>query len=548
MLGRLSTGQFWRLWVLGLALVTGCLTLVMDTAPFLHKDEFLIVELGRIFLNPHTDWSIAWSVVDDKPVVFPWYLGPVLQEAAYQLLGAHGPRLSALFGALLAATFIVLWLLQKGINKPAAGILGFVFLLDPIFVQAYGLARVDSWMMAAIIAAGWLIAGIKTSDAAAKQVLSLFLAGVLCAVAFFIWPTAIFLYPLVLFEIYELYKRCRFSIEVEVKRAYLLFGAVFGAAAAGLILVTPVYKQIIHNLIDSEGFRSNIGGNDFVSKGLSFKYSFAQFLEMFRVFKFTPALFLLTVYSACKYQYKSLIAASLICAALLIGTNVYIHRVQYLLPYCILFIGLNFSAAKAGYQPWFRVPVLPNALVLGSLIFWAVGLSLVIRSYLAMDQPGERSRGLIYSIANSIVGPGRHHVFSTMEFYYPGRELGWKMFIGYADTLSVKGFRPILDHVDYVVMHQYALREDLVRLITEKGMMNMGTMYLYSKESVVDNKKMTNIGRIRNLFSIPRKPYGPYQVFVTKDQYSYQQNRFPDKQHLNKADKTMQGANWIMPD
>src|SRR5438045_3633725 len=108
---------FWGKWLLIMVLVTMLFSLTLTVAPFVHMDELVIVDLGRIMLHPQTDWSIAWIAERNQPAFFIFYLGPVLQEISYQLLGQYGPRIIALLGALLAATIVVKWLLVKGASR-----------------------------------------------------------------------------------------------------------------------------------------------------------------------------------------------------------------------------------------------------------------------------------------------------------------------------------------------------------------------------------------------------------------------------------------------
>src|SRR3954454_11949518 len=88
----LKPNWFWAKWFMCLAVISVIFLISMDIAPYLHTDEFTIIDLGRIILHPNTNWSITWMTEMDQPVFVWFYLGPVLQEFAFQL-GQYGPRI-----------------------------------------------------------------------------------------------------------------------------------------------------------------------------------------------------------------------------------------------------------------------------------------------------------------------------------------------------------------------------------------------------------------------------------------------------------------------
>lgn len=100
-------GKFWGIWIVALVLVLLIFSLVLNVAPFLHIDEFMTVDLGRVILQPDSAWSIAWMTERSQPAFVFFYIGPVLQELAYLGLGEYGPRISGVEGAFVAATAIV---------------------------------------------------------------------------------------------------------------------------------------------------------------------------------------------------------------------------------------------------------------------------------------------------------------------------------------------------------------------------------------------------------------------------------------------------------
>lgn len=507
---------FWRTWLLTLTAVSLVHLSTIAVAPFLHKDEFLIVELGRIILNPKTDWSIAWMTQKEQPVFFLFYLGPILQEFTFQVAGEYGPRISAFTGALIAATMTVNWLLAKGTSKYVAFILGLAFLLDPVFVQAFGLGRVDGWMMAFCIGACWVIADNANRMLFVRPtLLRMILAGALYAMAFFIWPTAIYLFPLLFLELMVLSKKYRLFNKDRTATFVPFMTFVVGFIAMAIILLIPIFPLLYSHLYNTEGLRVNIGrGLTGQASGFHWLYYFDQVIELFRFLKFTPAFCLAALICAVWTRQTGLITATLVAVIFLLVTVVYIHRVQYLLPYFVACIAAACPSGRpliSGHG--YLIPKFLKVLLF-MLFLWPVSISVGARFILAVDHPEERNRELVYEAAQSKIGPGNKSVLSTFEFYYSGRELGWKMYIGYSDTLSTTSLKSILPHVDYAILHQYKVSSDMDQLLKQDGMRDLGSFYFYDAPREGFDGKTSNVERLRNLFSIFRKPYGPYQLYA----------------------------------
>jgi hypothetical protein len=496
---------FWPKWIIAILVFYGIHLSTITVAPFSHKDELLIVDLGRIILNPDTDWSIAWLGVNDQPALFFCYLGTVLQEFAFRLAGDFGPRISALTGALLAATMMVCWLREKGVSPNLTLILGLVFLLDPIFVQSYSLARVDSWMMASCLGACTVLANTANEGAHMRDfVWRLLFAGALTCIAFFIWPTAIFYFPLLLLELLALDK------QRSHRRIWQVYGYFsIGALILGVILLMPVFSLIYNQPYSLKGMEVNIGTG--ITK--SANQLIGSLIEIFRVLKFTPILFLATVYFVFRQRQIGLLIALMVLAIVMIMTKVYIHRVQYLLPY--------FIAAVAGVYRLdrnlrfsFHSGIRKSFLVV--LLGWSVGVSIIARYMLANEGKEERKNERVYEAAQAMVGKGQYAVYSTFEFYYPGRSFGWKMYIPYDETLSAKSLSPILAHVDYAIFRSNEVTGDIAELLENNGMVEKVHYNVYDSLRSADSDRPSTINKVRNLFSVFRKPYGPYKFYVRK--------------------------------
>jgi len=62
--------MLWRKWLLIITVIFIAYAATLQVAPFLHMDELLTVDLGRIMLHPRTDWSIAWMAERSQPSFF----------------------------------------------------------------------------------------------------------------------------------------------------------------------------------------------------------------------------------------------------------------------------------------------------------------------------------------------------------------------------------------------------------------------------------------------------------------------------------------------
>ncbi|MCP2045744.1 hypothetical protein [Pontibacter sp. HSC-36F09] len=417
--------RIWGIWWLVLVLVFTVFFASIDFAPILFQDEVMNVDLGRTILNADTDWSIAWMANENRPVFLLSYVGPVLQEFAYLSIGEVGPRVSGLVGAFVAATAIVGWLLARGLSYKVSFILGIVFLLDPLFVQAYTTARVDGWTMALCISSCWIL---RTNALGFQHEgynrLFVVISGALTALAFFVWPSAVFLFPLILLELF--YRANRLAGEGWNLKLwpFLYFG--IGGFIMGGIMIIPIALQVIE-MFESivKALIINVQpGNEIRTSYLDEKL--ATSLELLRVLKFTPVLFLTAIFGAFQYRQIGLGIACLTATALLISTVVYISRVQYLLPYFILAASVVYQLKEhPKTKPRARFPKMAVA-VLTLLVAWPVAFSFFSRTMVALGERGERDSTLMHKAAISMIGTGEHTValFSSFEFYYAGRSIG----------------------------------------------------------------------------------------------------------------------------
>lgn len=510
---RLPKDRFWWMWLFALAMVSLIITSTLEYAPFLFVDELMNVDLGRVILEPETDWSIAWMTETGTPVILLSYIGPVLQEVSYKILGELGPRYSALLGALAAATVMVGWLRIRGVAKAIAFVLGLAFLLDPLFVQAYTTGRVDGWTMALCLTSCFLLRYASLNlESGLTSKLFVIASGAIAAVAAFTWVSALLLFPLILSEFVFMLKK---SVTLfGIRRGIIVPSLSFtlGCLATCILLLLPIAPRLLtlfENMVKAISINLNQG--DDTNHQPYFEYFFSQFTELLRILKFTPFVFITAFVAATSFKEIGHVLSAVLIGVILLNTVVYTSRVQYLLPYFIVLISV-FLQQDSGF---FKRKTVLKLGALSLILLWAVSLTLVARTGVAIIGREERDRKLVNQAALTMVGKGSHKVYVPYELYYIGRSAGWSMYRAYLPfnaTFSLEILLKILPHVDYAIIEQPS-KELEVELMRD-GWRDKGSISLYDSPAESFTGVTTNDMRIRNLYHINRKPYGPYRVFV----------------------------------
>ncbi|MDB5019794.1 MAG: hypothetical protein JWQ28_921, partial [Pedobacter sp.] len=196
--------RLWYIWLVLAIIMFFLQVITIDILPSLMQDEAQITDYGRLALDPFSRWSVTWWVAGEKPLFLWSYLGPVFAEFGYQIGGASGvgPRIIGLLGGLAASSMALGWLLERKTPPAIAGLLALGFLLDPLFTLSQRMARSDSWVMAFCLASCWLLCYSSPKRGAFKVTLVV-LSGVFAAVSAFVWPSAVFLYPLISLELFR---------------------------------------------------------------------------------------------------------------------------------------------------------------------------------------------------------------------------------------------------------------------------------------------------------------------------------------------------------
>ncbi|WP_018614292.1 hypothetical protein [Segetibacter koreensis] len=523
--------RFWLFSILILAVIFLIESSTIDVMPSLQKDEIQITDYGRLTLNPLSDWSVNWLVPEGKPILLWSYLGPLLSELSYQIFGNSGlgPRIAALLGGLVAAIMSLKWLSARQVPLYAACCLSLAFLLDPLFVLSQRMARVDSWVIAICLAACWLL---RASDLKRDKFLwiRIVCAGGLSAVAALVWPSSIFLYPLIMLEFAHLVK---FKISdtgswkyAAINVCYFIAGWVFFLT----ILLVPIW----HNLsIIFNDMSSVVSKNVDTSRSFSTRiyaiFNQHLWMKLIKAFVKTLSLFLplLAIFGAIYRREKGLILVTVFVVALIFATLIYELRVLYLLPYLLPLSGGIFQRLADTPAKLLLRRISVYALV--GVVLWAVVTSLFVRSVLGYQDKMERSRGKILHAAKASIGRGDYRVFLAFnyELYYAGRSLGWKLYTPYGQqdydsegNWIDKGYNPynkfieLFSEMDYAIFSDGNITKELSNELDASGLRYYSKMLLNNEEGSL-NESRTG-GRMRDLILFylqGTKNYGPYLIY-----------------------------------
>jgi len=504
--------SFWLKWLCSLIFISFFFIITIGNTPYLHKDETTTIELGRNTLHPDSDWSVAWLMSKNKPVLTCFYIGPVLQEFSYNTFGEYGPRMMSLIGAFVAATAAVGWLLAYGITKINAFLLGIIFMLDPLFVQSYTIARIDCWAIALCFCACWILRSNKSNLHLNGQIV---VAGILLTIGTFIWPSAIFLFPIIILELISLIKNkvVTHKFRSLFKAFLLLFTTCF---IATILILIPIISEVFNSIQNVlEGLKLNL-----ISAPKSTDHAippnlFEKSIELLRILKFSPFLPVLALFTIITRKNIGLFIAGMGITILLISTVVYMHRVLYMVPYFVFVVAHLYTINETERYKPIKYWILKGSLTL--LLVWSVGLTLIARTVFSIIEKEDGKREQINLAAQQLIGKGRYNVFLwATEFYYAGRSLGWKMHTPYLaldDALTFETIKTFLPHMDYFIIMERLMTKEFADGLKEAGMSDQGIHSLYV-DTHVDDFKTDNIRRLRNLYHIHIQPYGPYRIFV----------------------------------
>jgi hypothetical protein len=525
--------RYWYIWVI---LAFGMFLLQASTIgilPSLMQDEAQITDYGRLALNPVSRWSVTWWVAGNKPLFLWSYLGPLIAEFGYQIGGASGvgPRLMALLGGLTAAIMALGWLLQRKVPAIFAGLLAFAFLLDPLFTLSQRMARSDSWVMAFCLASCWLLR-MAPSKHGLPKVLLITLSGAFAAAAAFVWPSAVFLYPLICLEFFHAaYDRQSTSRPWKQMMQHALH-FFLGGLLISIVLILPIRYQLPMISGDMKNMVAlNVNASKTPAERILTLISYQPWAKLIKAFAKTlsPFLPLLALWALLFRREKGIVLASIFTLSIILMTLVYEFRLVYLLPYFLAMSGDLFQRLQVkSLQPAIR---LASITFLVLVVAWSIGISIFLRTALAFSERSSHDRNLITDAATSAIGRGNYKVFLafTYEFYFTGRSLGWQLYTPYIQfTYDAAGnwirkddyqpkdkFISLMSKMDYAIFQDGTMNDDIRNQLQLSGLSYSRTIHMSEKS--LQNIDATASGRMRNIilwFLRGADTYGPYRLYA----------------------------------
>lgn len=428
----LAQGRTWWTFVL---VVVAVQVSTLEVSPTMWQDEVQLVDMGRATLaSPPSTWSIT-AGADGKPRTFVSFVGPVMQEMAFRATfpWSWGPRLWSLSGAVIAGWGMLVWLRRRGTSIGPAMLLAAAFLVDPMFVQSYRGARVDSWAMASVL---W---GLVTLRAAAIRAdrrgdATGFLAGSLFGVACMTWPSAALLGLLALDDWWAATSRAEVEVPGGARGRWRLAGAIvagFVSTVAGLVGAYFTLRPEAWGQGASEAANVMLGSLSEIVRGTT------------GAVRLSPLIWTLAIAAAIVAGQWRLGLLSLGAALVAAGTHPYIHRIIYILPYAFALVGAAAESERIRHG-------IPGRVAGAALLLWALAITMFIRPAIAFRDREARNPAIPFRFAEEHRRLGSFDVYlEPWELYFPGRATAWRMH----RALRTRDVERIIASVDVVIAY-----------------------------------------------------------------------------------------------
>ena len=390
-------------------------------------DEIEILEMGRFSIfDVKPDWSVNLLPTSGATLAPPCpyfhYLSGTILEALYRLTGGFiCGRIFMLLSLPCCAFALLAYLREKGISPMVAFTVAVIFLVDPNATICAHWYRPDLWCMAMIFISLALIMRSRTSQ---RPALLLFASGALAATSLFFWITSVLLMPLVLLEFCLVHRKSEGERQTccSLPRFVPLF---IGGAVATTILLAPLFKHI-PEIISQYLSISEVGTVATVSDSpLSAAFGrICDFVKIACRSPFTWFAAAIGVFLSRRHLCYALLFAGI--AAFIVATRVYHLRMVYLMPYVFLFTAA--SAEKLLRSRSRLVATLSKTYFAGALVF-GVALSVAAMNFAAWPESNTLAL-LTQKLKAAIPAEGAKVCLMDFEheFYYAGRQLGWRMY------------------------------------------------------------------------------------------------------------------------
>lgn len=456
-----SVSAIWIIWLAAATLSFAVYWPSLTLTKHIWQDEVQILEFGRVlFPGADLSHSMAWKIEESRAAMSLSYLGPALQEVAYRIFAPAiiGARVSAIIGGIVASGAMLAWLVSVGVMRPIALACSLVLLWDPIFVEGYRGARVDSWCIAFVVI-GLLLISVGRKARAPSYWPSWWelSAGIAIAISGLIWVSAVLLLPLVALQC--LYKSpCGPQGSIGRRVAGLIWVGVFAAIFCALLL-WPV-ASFLHAVLSDN--------NSLIERRVTAPTNWRGLVEPFLTR--SPWLPLCAVIGIIYMRAWGLMLAFVAALSAVLLTGAYSHRNVYLLPYLLLAVATSASCFLSG-TTCVRARYAAIVVILTLMLVWSAGLSLGARTLIAWKEREFRDPDLLRVLLRDKISPHPLKAYlAPYELYYAARELGWQTFKGYhSEDWEDSGHRALVSSMDVVVQRADGTSQKLDDLMLEQG-------------------------------------------------------------------------------
>jgi len=421
--------------------------------PLPWQDEVHILEMGRNVLEGIDGSAFAAQATGRNTIPF-YFLGPLIQETFYRIIGFIGPRLSSMLGLMIATFFFYKWLYARSLSSRHSVLMAMFFLLNGLLTHSVRLVRVDSWAFACLYAALTILVLHPTEH----RRTAFFICGLLCGVNLFIWPSSFLFLPFILSELLVIWasEHARFP---RATQDCLFLGTGLALSSLCLLAISPC--GIINTLSSYYSTANNgvISGRATVVSVLS-SCIVAWGKELTRDPFFISAALVGIMLAVARRQFSALVLMVLTFAAM-IPSGLHTYRLVYLWPFLFCFASdaaTYLATRKSTAFRYYATTALAYAV-------WTFSVSYLVLSLL---NPRTSHRQRTQELAH-LVGTGSTNTVYSLSFqtYYAGRELGWRQFrFSHApDIFNKRISDEILNIANTVIIHHepsyYAIEEDV---------------------------------------------------------------------------------------
>jgi len=431
--------------------------------PISWQDEVDIIECGRFSTyDQHPEWSM--NLIPTRPASMPapliHYFGGFVQETLYRNTGSFiAPRCFAVSGLLFAVALFFVWLRKKGLPPWTTLFSALLLLSDTNVTVGVHWYRLDMWVMGFTFINALLV--LRCSGKTESiQLKTLFAVGAIMVFQAFFWLTAVVQWPLVFAEVLGLAVSEKWTAKRYLRAA---LAGLLGMSAALIVFLFPLYGEI-KNTIDSVLTQSEIGR---IINRLSFSPSegsttgFLQdaverLLGFIKLILRSPFIWVgaaIGCFFLRKHPFH--FAALLLSSAVVISTQVYHARVNYLTPLAFLFFTEGLYQCLTKPKP----PCLRYLAIafLATALSFSFGLSVIALNYFARPLTPENTYDALLEKMDTVIGRGPKHVYTfTYDFYHVGRRLGWHMYSflpSWPESLFASEVSaPLLRDLEYIII------------------------------------------------------------------------------------------------